>query len=133
MEALFISWCDSCACPECGLSFMLLLPLKKHITLHLAVLTCTVWSPLNVQQASMNVSGCHFFCMEEFSSTPLLHKHFYVRHHFVRLPLCCHLSHSNKIQWSIGSASTAIPPTSTFDIINQHNRIRGSTFRTVLV
>ena len=28
--------------------------------------------------------------------------HFYVRHHFVRLPLCCHLPHGNKIWWNIG-------------------------------
>ena len=35
---------------------------------HIPCLVC-----INVQQASMNVSGCHFFCMGEFNSTPLLH------------------------------------------------------------
>ena len=71
-------------------------------TYHLAVLTSTVWFSITVQQTLMNVSRCHLFCLEEFSDTHLLHTHFYVRHHFVRLPLCCHLSNGNKMQWSIG-------------------------------
>jgi len=50
----------------------------------------------NVQQATVNVSECHYFCMEEFKDTPLVHTHFHIRCYFVRLPLCCHLSHSNK-------------------------------------
>ena len=37
-----------------------------------------------------------FFHMEEFSFTPLLHMHFYVRWHFVRLTLYCHQLHDNK-------------------------------------
>ena len=52
---------------------------------------------INIQQALTNVSGCLFFCMEEFNDTPLLHRHFHVRHHSVRLPLCCHLSHGYKM------------------------------------
>ena len=52
---------------------------------------------VNVQQASMNVTGSNLFRLEELNYTPLLHKHFHVRRHFVRLPLCCHLSHGNKI------------------------------------
>ena len=44
----------------------------------------------------MNVNGSDSFRMEEFNYTPLLHPHFHVRRHFVRLPLCCHLSHGNK-------------------------------------
>ena len=43
-----------------------------------------------LQQVSMEASGCHFFCMEEFSPTPLLHKHFHVRCRCVRPPLSCH-------------------------------------------
>ena len=31
---------------------------------------------INVQQVSVNVSGCCFFCMEEFSYTPLLRPYF---------------------------------------------------------
>ena len=52
---------------------------------------------INVQQVLMNVNGCHFFHTEEFNDTLFLHAHSHVRHHFVRLPLCCHLSHSNNM------------------------------------
>ena len=52
---------------------------------------------IHVWQASLNVIGCNFLRMEEFNYTPLLHTHFHVRRHFVRLPLYCHLSHGNKI------------------------------------
>jgi len=51
----------------------------------------------NTQQMSMNVNGYHFFCMEECSSMPFLHMNFCVRCHFVALPLCFHLSHSNRM------------------------------------
>ena len=76
--------------------------------------------------------GAIFFPMEEFSDILLLHTHFYVRCHFVRL--CCHLSHGNKIEWSIwweGSASTATASTS--DLVGQHNKIGGVTSRAALV
>ena len=52
---------------------------------------------INIQKASTDVNGCNFFYVKEFSGTPLLHMHFHVRCHFVRLPLCCHLSQSNKV------------------------------------
>ncbi len=54
----------------------------------------------------------------------------------VRVPLCCHLSHSNNVEGGIGgggSASTAVPPTSTSDVMGQHDKIGGSTFRAALV
>ena len=57
---------------------------------------------INIQQVLMNVSGWHFFCMEEFSDTPSLHLHFHIRHHSVKLPPCCHLSHGSKMEWNIG-------------------------------
>ena len=68
----FISWCDNYA----------RLP-KTWLVFHIAVATAETHCPLphcahihwlvstTVQQASMNVSGCHFSCMEEFSDTPL--------------------------------------------------------------
>ena len=62
---------------------------------HCANTYCLIF--INVQQASVNANGCHFSCMEEFSSTHLLHAHFHVRHHLVRLPLWCHLSHGNEM------------------------------------
>jgi len=66
-----------------------------HPSLHCAHIHCLV--SINVQKVSMNVSGCHFFCMEEFNGTLLLHSYFQVRCHFVRLSLCYHLSHGNKM------------------------------------
>jgi len=55
---------------------LLILPLLKG-TPHLppcACLHCLV--SRNVQQASRNISGCHFFLMEEFSYEPWFHAHF---------------------------------------------------------
>ena len=52
---------------------------------------------INVQQASMNVNGCNFSCIEEFNDTPLLHTHFHVRRHSAWLSLCCHLSYSSNM------------------------------------
>ena len=65
---------------------------------------------INIQQASMNVSGCIFFCMKEFSDTPLLYMHFHVRQHFVRLLPCGYLSQGNKMQWNIGVKVQPILP-----------------------
>ena len=68
---------------------------------HNAPLNTTLCShPLfGLQKHLVSVNGCHFFFfhMKEFRSTLLPHTLFYVRHHCVRLPLCCHLSHSNKM------------------------------------
>jgi hypothetical protein len=97
-KTLIISWCDSCA----WLSRMWLVfhvadttAKMRHPPPHCVNIHCLV--SINVQQASMNVNVYNFFCMEEFNYTPLLHTHFHVRCHFVRLPLCCHLSHGTKI------------------------------------
>ena len=68
--------------------------LLKCTTHHLHVLRSTV----GLHRHSSSISECQwmpFFCMEEFSDTLLLYTHFHVTCHFVRLPLCCHLSHSN--------------------------------------
>ena len=79
IETLFISWCDSCAWPS-----------GTWLVFHVAVATAETCHPpphcvnihclvsINVQQASLNVIGCNFFHMEEFSYTPLLHTHFHV-------------------------------------------------------
>jgi len=97
IEMLFISWCDSCAWPSgTWLAFHVIVATAemRHPLPHYANIHCLV--SVNVQQASMNVIGCNFLRMEEFNYTPLLHTHFHVRCHFVRLPLCCHLLHGNK-------------------------------------
>ena len=67
---------------------------KHHPQPHCAHIRCLV--SLNTQQASMNVSECNSFYggtqFHIFASYAL-----HVRRHFVRLLLCCHLSHSNKM------------------------------------
>ena len=98
IETLFISWCDGCAWPSgTWLVFHIAVATAEthHSPPHCANIYCSV--SINIQQVSMNVIGCNFFRMEEFNCTSLLHMHFHVRHHFVRLPLCYHLSHGNKI------------------------------------
>ena len=94
IEMLFISWYDSCAWLS-GARFVFCVIVTTaethHPPLHYAHVHCLV--SINFQQVTMNVNGYNFFCMEEFSSTPLLHTQLHVRHHFIRLPLCCRLSH----------------------------------------
>ena len=43
-------------------------------------------------------------------STPLLHIYFHVRHHCVRVPLRCHLSHSNNMERDIGGKVQPLLP-----------------------
>jgi len=98
IKTLFISWCDSCAWP-----------FRMWLAFHVAVTTAETHYPLpiyahihcllsiNIQQVLMNVNGCHFFHMEEFSFTPQFQPHCHVTHRCVRLPLCCRPSHSNKM------------------------------------
>ena len=95
---LFVSWCDSCAWPSgTWLVFHVAVATDetRHPPPHCANIHCLV--SVNVQQASMNVIGDNFFRMEELNYTPFFHTHFHVRRHFVRLPLCCLLSHGNEI------------------------------------
>ena len=47
----------------------------------------------NVQQPSMNVNGSNFFLYGGIQRHNSWQSH--VKSHFARLPLCCHLSHSN--------------------------------------
>ena len=75
---------------------LLLLPLLSAPPIpHCAHIHCLVF--VNVQQALMNVIGCKFLHMEEFSCTSLLHTHFLIRCRSVRLLLCSHLLHCNNM------------------------------------
>ena len=80
-------------CPDHGLSFT---PPLKHST-NPSLHSHPLFGLHKHSKASVNISGCHFLRTEESSSSPLLHMHFHVRHHSVRLPLCCHLLHSNNM------------------------------------
>ena len=53
--------------------------LLRRTTYHLTVLTSASCVSINIQQASMNVSGCNFVYIEEFNETSLLCIHFHVR------------------------------------------------------
>ena len=108
--------------------------LKHHPLLHCAHIQCLV--SINIHQALINLSGCNFFCMEEFNSTPLLHTHFHVRRRFVRLPLCCPFDTQQQTVMKYrgeGSASTAIPPTSTSDIVGQDIKVGDITSGAALI
>jgi len=120
IETLFISWCDRCAWPSgTWLVFHVAVANAetRHPPPHCANINCLV--SVNVQQASMNVIGCNFLCMEEFNYTPLLHTQFHVRRHFVRLPLCFRLARQQNLTeyWREGSSFTAS------DVVGQHNKI----------
>jgi hypothetical protein len=96
IEALFISWADSCVGPSetWPVSHITVATAEMHHPLpHCAHIHC--WVFINVEQASMNINGYNFLCMQEFDDTSLLCTHFNVRHHFARL-LPCFLSHGNK-------------------------------------
>jgi len=63
------------------------------------VLSSTVWSPKPFSNSRRVSMAAIFFHTKEFNATALLSVTFHVRWHFVRLPLCCHLSHSKK-KWN---------------------------------
>ena len=64
--------------------------------------------------------------------TRILNK-FHVLHYFVRLPLCCHLSHVNKTYQNIGVKVQSLLPISTYDSTEQHDKIGGIHFGIALV
>jgi len=78
----------------------------------------------------MNVNECNFFHMEEFFSTPLLHTHFHIGCHFIRLHLCCCGLHGKKklMEYWWEGWTSAIPPASTSDIVGQCNKKRKDYF-----
>ena len=108
---LFVSWCDSCAWPSgTWLVFQITVTTAEmhHPSLFCAHIHCLI--SINIQQVSVNVSGYHFFHVEEFDDTLSLHTHSHVSCHSFRLPLCCHLSHSNKTEQSMGGKIQALLP-----------------------
>ena len=86
LHVVLIKICTSKCAP------LSLLSLLKCTTYCLTVLTFTVWSPEMFSKHQWMSVGSIFFWIEEFTETPLLHMHFYVRHHFVRRPFTaiCH-------------------------------------------
>ena len=79
---------------------------------------------INIQQMLMNINRSNFFCIEEFSYTPLLHTYFHVRHHSVRLPLLPSVTSQQNVTeiWWKDSTSEVVWPTYAFDVMDQYNR-----------
>jgi len=65
-----------------------------HPPPHCAHIHCL--ASVRIQQASTNDSRYNFF-LHGGIQLPFLQTHFHARHHSVRLSLCCHLSHGNKM------------------------------------
>ena len=77
---------------------------------YLSCLCCHCWNMLHTNSLCLHplfghhkwmLMGAIFFHIEELSSKPLLHTHFHVRCHAVRMLFCFYLSHSNKTDWNI--------------------------------
>ena len=68
----------------------------------------------SLHKCSASVDECQwvpfFPPRDEFSSTVLLHLHFHVRLHSVRLSLCWHLSHGNNMEWNTGGKGQPLLP-----------------------
>ena len=92
-------------------------------------------SGLHQCSVSLNVNGCHILCMEEFSYSRLLHLYFHVRCHFVIVPLLLFDAWQQNVMgyWWECSTSTAIPPTSTSDVVGLHHEIGGINFRAIFM
>jgi len=132
IETLFISWCESCAWPS-----------GTWLVFHAAVATAeTRHSPphclvsVNVQEASMNVTGCNFFLPGG------IHLHTFVSYALPsQMPFCKTASLLSSVAqqqnlteyWREGSTSTAISPTPASDFMGQHNKIGVINFGATLV
>lgn len=96
LHAMFVTTCASRGDP---LSLSPLLKCTTHSSL------CS-HPPFGLHKHSPTINERQrvqlYSCMEEFNDTSFLHLHFHVRCHSVRLPLCCHLSHDDKMEWNIG-------------------------------
>ena len=120
--------------PERAFHITIVTAEMHHPLPHCAYIHCFV--SLNIQWASVNANEYHYeyHHMEEFDSTPFLHVTFHVRYHIVRQPLCCHFLQQNIMKyWWGGSASTDIPSTSTSNVVGQHDKTGGITFRAALI
>ena len=109
-------------------------PLQKHTTYHLTVLTSTVWSPQMLSKHWMMSVGTivsswrnsvAYLC---FTYTPMSDA---ILSDFPSAA-SCHMA-TNTEYWREGSTSIVTPPTSTSDVMGQHNKLGGITFRATFV
>jgi len=126
LHAMLIKICTSKGDP-----LSLLLKCTTHPSL--CYIHCLVST--NVQQALMNINGHHFFFLEEFNDTlvPSIHTSM----SDTVLSECpsaaiCHTGTNVMGCWWEGSTCAAIP-TSTSNVVGQHHKTEGITFRAALV
>ena len=132
IETLFISWCESYTWPfRTWIVFHVAVATAEmqHTPPHCANIQCL--ASVNVQHASMNVTGCNFF---QHGGSQL--------HTFASYALPCQTSFcqtatllSSVVRqqnlteyWGEGSTSAAISPTSASDVLGLHNKIGGINF-----
>ena len=137
METLFISWCDGCAWPSgTWLFFHVAVPTAEtcHPPPHCANIHCLV----SVKR-SASVNECHWMQFFPHGGIQL--------HTFASYALPCQTPFSQTAPllssvarqqnlteyWREGSTSTAIPPISASDFVDQHNKIGAITFGAAVV
>ena len=90
---------------------------------------------INIKQASVSVNGCLFFSAWRNSVTHFCFIWLPCQTSFYQCPsaaICHTATICNRKRWK-GSTCTAIPPTSVSDIVGQHHKLWGITFRTALL
>lgn len=111
-----------------------LLPQLKYTTHHLTVLTFTVWSPSTFSKHHQMSVGAIFphggIQWHTFASYTLPYQPPFCQ----PSPLLLSATWQQNVTecWWEGSVSTATPPTSASDIVGQHTKIGGITFKTAL-
>ena len=107
----------------------------KFTTHHLTVPTSTVQSPETLSNSQWMSVGAVYFHTGKLNSAHLLCMPFHLRCHCVRLSLCCHLSHGNKMEWNIGGNVQPLLPyhQHTYDTAGQQNKAGHITSGAALV
>lgn len=128
---LFSLWVDSC--PELlGMWHVIQIIVstaeKNYPLPNCAHDNCLI-SIMDVPQISLNATGCNFFCMAEFLDTSLHYMLVHVRCHFSRLSgKIKMIGYQQEVKTFIG----IFPPYAS-DVVSQHNKIGGITYRVTLV
>jgi len=122
-------------CPEYGLSCHIIAIAETfHSAPHCAYIRFLV--SINIQQVSVNVNRCHFFLYGGLQwCTFALHVLPCQTPFCPTIPLLPSATQQQNIMecWWESSACTAIPLTSTCDIVGQHSKIGGITFGAALL
>ena len=133
----FFSWCGSCAwLSGTWVVFQGAVTTAEthHPPPYCAHIHCLI--PINVQQALMNVSGCHFFPQGGIQWHIFASCAFPCQASFCQTaPLLPSVTQEQNITeyWREGSVAPTISPRSAPDVVGQHNKTEGITFRAALI